>query len=519
MPYPYNLGRLFANIVKQHADRVAIKYVDRELSYCELDALSDRLAGYLLECGLVTGDLIAIVNTKEPESLALMVACLKLGIAYTNIDRDNPPQRVEAILNQCQPRMVFFDGPARSELVSLCDSLHTVVAELKRIPLKQRQCQAVTAVSDQVTGNRIAYVMFTSGSTGIPKGAVMTHQNVLNFIGWSVDRFQVSPQDVFANISPFYFDNSVFDFYSALFSGASIAPIHKQLLSQPTELLTNIDRLGCTIWFSVPSMLIYLLTMRALTRDRFRSIRCVVFGGEGFPKSELHKLYSLYSNRIEFVNVYGPTEATCICSSYSIGQADFSSLEGLPPLGFMNGNFDYLILDETGSKAKRGELCILGPNVGLGYYRDPEITKRSFVEYYKYGFYGDRMYKTGDLVEERDGLLYFVGRVDNQIKHMGYRIELEEIELALNSLPEVNQAAVIYERVSTAYGKIVAFVASDAGSESAALKEQLRKKLPEYMIPNILTVCTSLPKNANGKVDRKQIREMFRASNLPAQAA
>jgi D-alanine--poly(phosphoribitol) ligase subunit 1 len=311
----------------------------------------------------------------------------------------------------------------------------------------------------------------------------------------------------------------VFDFYSALFSGAAIAPINKELLSQPLALLDLIDELACTIWFSVPSMLIYMLTMKAFHKGRFQSIRSVIFGGEGFPKSELVKLYDLFADHIEFVNVYGPTEGTCICSSYTIQASDFANLEGLPTLGTINCNFDYLILDELGRKSDRGELCILGPNIGLGYYRDMERSKAVFLDYSGYGFYNDRMYKTGDMVHEWNGLLYFLGRKDNQIKHMGYRIELEEIELALNALSNVNQAAVIYERVNAGYGKIIAFVASEMALESAELKKELTKKLPDYMIPNVIKVGQELPKNPNGKVDRNKLREIFRAIESSKQAA
>lgn len=519
MKYPFSLGRLFATVSVAHSDNVAIKYLDRSVSYRELDQMSDSLAACLLRRGLAAGDVVGIVNTKEPESLALMVACLKIGVAYTNIDRHNPARRTEAILKQCLPRLVFVDTETTPEIVDVCRHCQIEVLNLKELRPHKIEGEIIAAAESRVTGSRIAYIMFTSGSTGIPKGAVITQQNVLNFIGWSIERFGISKRDVFANISPFYFDNSVFDFYTSLFSGAAIAPIKKDMLSRPLELLDTIDQVGCTIWFSVPSMLIYLSTMKALDKNRFRTIRTVVFGGEGFPRSELHKLYALYKDRIAFVNVYGPTEGTCICSAHDIDDREFHSLEGLPSLGTMNPNFDYVIRDENGHRAERGELCILGPNVGLGYYRDPDKTNEAFLEYSDNGFYKDRMYKTGDLVHEKAGLLYFLGRVDNQIKHMGYRIELEEIELALNALQKVNQAAAIYERVNSAYGKIIAFVASDVPLDGAALREQLKKKLPDYMVPNVISICTSLPKNANGKVDRRKLRDMFLGIDTSSSAA
>ena len=519
MAQEVNVGRLFSAVCNRYGSRVAIKYANRNVTYTELDAMSNSLGTYLLCEGLKPNDVIAIVNTKGPEALALMIACLKVGVAYTNIDRDNPVQRIESILGQCCPRLVFLDCDASSALDDVCNRLGVKNCQLRDISSFPADNGLMARACNGITGNRIAYIMFTSGSTGVPKGAVMTHQNVLNFIAWTTERFRITPNDVFANISPFYFDNSVFDFFSALFSGAALVPVKKEVLSQPVALLDLIDDLGCTIWFSVPSMLIYLQTMKVLNNSRLRSIRAVVFGGEGFPKSELHKMYSKFANRMEFINVYGPTEATCICSSYTLTDTDFGDLTGVPSLGTMNSNFDYLILNDQGQKAERGELCILGPNIGMGYYRDQERSNPVFLEYSEHGFYRDRMYKTGDLVYESGGLLYFVGRVDNQIKHMGYRIELEEIELALNALPKVTQAAAIYERVSASYGKIIAFVACEEDLDSAEVKAELKKILPEYMIPNVVRTCALLPKNANGKVDRHKLREIIRDSGNVQHAA
>jgi D-alanine--poly(phosphoribitol) ligase subunit 1 len=280
--------------------------------------------------------------------------------------------------------------------------------------------------------------MFTSGSTGFPKGAVMTHANVANLIDWSRETFSITTDDVLTNVNPLYFDNSVFDFYSALFNGATLTPFSKEETSDPKLLVEKVDAATCTLWFSVPSLLMFLQTMRATDGKHLRSIRRFVFGGEGYPKAKLKSLFDTYANTSEFFNVYGPTECTCICSSYRVTQSDFDDLQGLPPLGHIAANFDYLIVD--------GELCLLGPNVGLGYYNDPERTAQSFVQNPMNDKFIDIMYRTGDLVRlnPADGKLYIEGRKDNQIKHMGYRIELEEIEAALHCLDYVSEAAVLH---------------------------------------------------------------------------
>ena len=217
-------------------------------------------------------------------------------------------------------------------------------------------------------------------------------------------------------------------------------------------------------------------------------------------------MYDLYSDRARFINVYGPTECTCICSSYEIGIDNFDDYTELSSLGKINQNFSYLILDDNGNECLLGELCLLGPNVGVGYFNDNNRTKESFDLFTNKNHYMKKRYKTGDIVEKKDGLLFFKGREDNQIKHMGYRIELEEIEFALNGLAEIEQSAVIYKRTKSAYGKIIAFVASsNMKINDNKIKDELKQALPSYMIPNIINILDTLPKNQNGKVDKKSL--------------
>ena len=180
-----------------------------------------------------------------------------------------------------------------------------------------------------VTGGDPAYLMFTSGSTGTPKGVVISHASVLNFIDWSIAEFGIGPGDVLTNANAIYFDNSVFDVYSSLFSGATLAPIAREIAQRPDTLAARVAAAGCTVWFSVPSLLIYLTAMKQLGPQTWPTMRCLVFGGEGYPRSELRKLYGFFGQRARLVNVYGPTECTCICSAYTITEADLAESFGL----------------------------------------------------------------------------------------------------------------------------------------------------------------------------------------------
>lgn len=508
--YHYNLATSFSEVLNTNAARPALRYPEANHSYCELGQWVESLAALMLSRGLRQGDVIAIGHNKRPLAYALMLAALRIGVAYVNIDVASPTARSSRILQVSGASLLFFDDPNyRDQMTDLaathgCPIVFLDTATLPDVDERDRATQH--RLARLIDGSCIAYIMFTSGSTGVPKGVAVTHQNVLHFIAWGQERFGISNMDNFANLSPMYFDNSVFDFYVGLFSGASLTPVYRELLTNPYELVPYVGRMACTVWFSVPSLLIYLMAMKAMNPSALASLRTVVFGGEGYPKVELKKLYDLFSGQASLVNVYGPTECTCICSGYTLTADDFIDLQGLPTLGRLNPNFDYRILDEQGKDAAEGELCLIGPNVAAGYFNDPERTAAAFYTIADLNRFMKRMYRTGDLVREEGGMLFFVGRKDNQIKHMGYRIELEEIEHALVKLPRIDQAAVVYQRINAAYGKLIGFVASREELNAREILSQLGTLLPDYMVPSKIIVAAELPKNANGKVDRQQLK-------------
>ena len=511
MNYHYNLGIHFYAIAQEHGERTAFKYPDGQLyNYKFINELSNQIGCYLLESGLKKGDVIAIFNEKSYIAYSLMLACLKTGIIYSNLDASSPWPRLKKILDTCLPKAIFFDKDEES----IRQHCNETFPGTKRIGLFEGEIRDRIEkldernLSQDFHGGEAAYIMFTSGSTGFPKGAVMSHNNILNFIHWGISTFNVSHQDIFTNANPIYFDNSVFDFYVSIFSGATLVPLSHDLVKNPAQIVKAINDSGCTIWFSVPSLLVYLLTTKALSGNDFKNITRIIFGGEGFPKNKLKQLFDLFNHRITLYNVYGPTECTCICSSYTIAEGDFSNMNELAPLGNIAPNFGYDILPVDEKNLNFGELALMGPCVGMGYFNDPERTRNSFIQNPKKGFM-QYLYKTGDVVERAEnGYLHFRGRVDNQVKHMGYRIELEEIEAAFSTLDYVDEVGVVYEKINAELGQIKAFVSISENRQREEILSDLKSLLPPYMIPRIITVLDGLPKNSNGKIDRKQLANL-----------
>lgn len=515
MVYSSNLALAWSQIVEQFSDNRALYFPESELSitYGELAKKVTRISSHLHSLGLKQGDVIVMLNDKSADGYASMLACLRLGVIYANLDINSPWERVSKIIGNCAPRFLLCTYSEDFDLLNVwpeCQiptlNVHHAIDGVLSSPLPEDW---------RIAGNAPAYIMYTSGSTGVPKGAVMSHANLLWFIQWSKDRFTIGPDDVLTNVNPIYFDNSVFDFYSAIFSGACLVPFRPDQVQNVRDLVRYVDQAQCTIWFSVPSLLVYLLTTRSLSHTNFKSVRKIIFGGEGFPKPKLKQLFDLFGKRIELENVYGPTECTCICSAYTVSASDFDDMQNLAPLGVLAQNFDFEILsDELDQTQSIGELFLRGPQVGLGYYNDIERTQRSFVQNPRQNKFLEIGYRTGDLVQlDSRGFLNFKGRVDFQIKHMGYRIELEEIEAAISTLPRVNECAVIYRKDTHGFGQILAAWAGDQMESSEHLMlSSIAKIIPSYMVPKRMIQLSALPKNANGKIDRMQVEQLISAS-------
>lgn len=513
-----NLAEAYLKVATRGLDSVAIlESSGRQISFSELTAEVVRRVSLLNDLGVRKGDVVAISAEKSIESISLLVACIFLGCPYVFVDPKSPSERLKNVLSRCIPSIFFSSDPLDPNLANLPEP--TEPAQIvdfvfeQAVTVTPADWEFLQNLASSVDGSSIAYIMFTSGSTGEPKGVAVTHQNVLHFMNWGKKRFSITSQDRFASVSPLYFDNSVFDIFVGLFSGASLYVITQRILQNAKEVSSVLQKSKCTIWFSVPSTIVYLVISKVFVPSSLPLLRTLVFGGEGFAKPLLQKLFLEFnrnSEKVEFVNVYGPTEATCICTSHRISVKDFAEQNDLASLGTLNENFSHEILPLDAETPDVGELVLYGPNVAAGYFNDWDRTEERFSTSRHLNTFGKRSYRTGDIVQLVGTKFYFRGRVDNQIKHLGYRIELEEIDAAFARIEGVTFALSVYLRNRAEFGRICVAVGYDGPLDSGQLLRASARLLPDYMIPQELRILRELPTTANGKLDRGTVLELFR---------
>jgi D-alanine--poly(phosphoribitol) ligase subunit 1 len=501
----HNLALKFQQVAASSPMAAALLCEGQRYDFQTLNGLANRFARWLAARGVSQGQVVCLELPKIIEAYALAMACIKIGAPYAFLDSAAPVERARLMIDRCQPALIVSirDGMGSRVVISDQDQRGNLRKEISAFG------DSDLPETGQITGADPAYVMFTSGSTGEPKGVVIPHQGVLHLVDWAANDLGIGPEDRLTNVNPIYFDNSVFDIYAGLLNGAAIVALDALKGRPPAELIAEITRNRCTFFFAVPTLFMYLDSMRLLMPEKLPSVSRFMFGGEGFPIPRLRRFYEAFAGKARLINCYGPTETSCICSGLEITHSALETGEGLAPLGRLNPSFSYRILDEELKPVAAGgigELWLGGPCVGLGYLNNPEETAKRFRQDPLIDGYRAILYRTGDLValDQQTGLLRFRGRADNQVKLRGYRVELEEIDHALASIPGVKQAlAVVLHDV----GGSSRLVAGYSGSklDDADLLARCNERLPAYMVPSRFIWLEDLPTNANGKADRRAV--------------
>ena len=490
--------RLLERAARLWPERVYVEEEGGSATYAALLARARTIGAALL------GDRrpVVVYLPKSIDALAVFFGAMCAGRPYAPVDAHIPVARLEKIAASLEPAYIVTNEALLPNLAG-ADLGAAEPVLLSRLEEAAPDDAGVDAAIGAVIDTDPIYVMYTSGSTGTPKGVTIPHRGILDYADWVADTFAFDGDTVMANQAPFYFDNSTFDIYGTLRCGGKLLLTPETLFLFPLKLPEYLEEHGVTSIFWVPTVMINVANSGALEGHPLPRLKNVAFCGEVMPNTQLN-IWRRALPHCQYANLYGPTEITDVCCYYKVDRpfADHESL----PIGKACGNMRVRILTDDGREAavgETGELCVLGSGVALGYWNNPEQTARAFVPN-PLSPWPERMYRTGDLARwGEDGLIYFLGRKDSQIKLKGNRIELGEIEAAAMCVPGVENACALFDAERE---RIVLFVEGGGGLSLRKMNLELKQYIPQYMLPGKLVCMDKLPHTANDKIDRVTLR-------------
>lgn len=506
---------------ERYPEAEAIRYSNHSLSNAELSRLSSKLASMLREQGVSRGDRVGIYMNKGLESAIAIYGILKSGAAYVPLDPSAPVSRIGYVIKDCGIRHLI-SKPAkldslRQVLADDCPIEHVIGVghqddlsvdcvtwdEVQRAPSKFPDLK--------LTEHDLAYILYTSGSTGVPKGIMHTHRSGLSFVEWAAETYGLTRKDRLSNHAPLHFDLSTFDFFAGAIAGATTVIVPEAYTKFPTNMAKFIEEEKITVWYSVPFALIQMIQHGNLKNRDCSSLRWILFAGEVFPTKHLRQLMSILPH-VNFSNLYGPTE-TNVCTFYHVNKVPENNDETIP-IGIPVANVEDLVVDlddNAVSPGEVGELLIRGGVVMKGYWGQPEKKQTSFYRRPVFDQFVDAFYRTGDLVQlDHDGNYRYLGRKDRQIKTRGYRVELDEVEVALLSHVGVEEAAVYPIPDGQGSNLIEAAVIPKQGKNlsESELMVHVAEKLPTYAKPARIEIVSDFPRTSTGKIDRRELQAL-----------
>lgn len=508
------------HIVSQYLRASAEKYpnhialVDNKYSFTYQEGVieAEKIAWSLVSRDLFKKP-VAVLMDKSARNVIAFLGVAMSGNFYTVIDTKMPENRVNKILDTFKPELLLVD----KKNVSKADALgqrYLVYEELVdtggSVELNRAEHEAIQSTEARIIDTDILYVLFTSGSTGIPKGVIITHRSVIDYTEWLADTFHFDSGTTICSQAPFYFDNSVLDIYSTLRNGATLHVIPQMLYSFPIRLLEYIKEHKINTVFWVPTVLSRIVDLELLDKCDIDCLKNILFAGEVMPARQLNAWIKRLPNAT-FANLYGPTEITVDCTCYIVDR-EIKDDESVP-IGYACINTDILVLNDDNKLVgvgEKGELCVRGSSLSLGYYNNPEKTAQVFVQNPLNNLYHELIYRTGDIVHYNErGEIIYDGRRDSQVKHTGHRIELGEIETAVFSNPAIKSNCCLHDSNKD---QLVLFYVGEIAEDD--LRKFLGSSLPDYMLPNIYNKLDQMPLNLNGKIDRIELNKVIKNKTI-----
>ena len=498
-----NILNYLIQTAREKPDKTAYSDGTDSLTFGEVYQRSRSIGSYLHARNIYKKPVVVFMR-KSPDEIAAFMGAITGGCFYVPVDEEMPSARIQLILDNVQPPLVICDESTLEtaktfrleggEVVLYSEIIHT---EIDGGALEDIYRRAID--TDPI------YIVFTSGSTGVPKGVAACHRSVIDYVEQLSEILGFSGETVFGNQTPLYFDACLKEVCGTLKFGATTYLIPRGLFSTPVPLVEylNAHQINTVCWVVSALTMISALGTFQVVKPQY--LHTIAFGSEVFPIKQFRLWREALPDAV-FTNLYGPTEGTGMCCYYRVDR-DFALDEAIP-IGRPFPNREILLLTEDGKQAapgEHGEICIRGTSVTLGYYNDPVRTGEAFVQNPLNTAYPELIYKTGDIGRYNEaGELVFVSRKDYQIKHMGHRIELGEIEVGVNMLPGVRMSACIYDAKKT---RIVLYYAGEPTEKE--LSAALTEKLPRYMVPNRIIQLDAIPLTPNGKIDRVALKRAY----------